>query len=404
MEKIRKFNLNNCDLPTMLDNMDCLLRIANVKIMKNNNKPINILVLFLWWASLICYYYAYVFSMFWFVIVRYPETGDFVTACVMFSLVVCSQPSFITMLYMIIYKKDMQNLIESCIKFNKLVKPGNAFSKNLHIHLRYIKKRATVVWVAMIVNAIFYGLIPLAIPGRHLPEDNHIIYGLDPMFVSPNYEIAYVVMGICVYICALFLANITALNLVILGYVESQMIALSKELQNLWRNSELFYTTHHGHGSHNSKEIIKNVFINETLKEIIYFHIMNINIIKEFESVFRVTKAVEFMFIIFSIISELLGGVENTNLQITCTFVLIFMECLAGQKLIDASTVFERAVYNSQWENFDVGNQKIILLILPNTQKTLRITAGGMATLDFSCFLSVIKFSYSIYNTLRLKV
>lgn len=71
----------------------------------------------------------------------------------------------------------MQNLIHSCVQFNKLVKPGTRFSKNLHKHLKYIKKRATVVWLAITINAVFYGLLPLAMPGRHLPEDNQVIYG-----------------------------------------------------------------------------------------------------------------------------------------------------------------------------------------------------------------------------------
>lgn len=226
------------------------------------------------------------------------------------------------------------------------------------------------------------------------------------MFESPNYEIAYLVMGICVYICALFLANVTALNLVILGYVEAQMIALTTEIQNLWINAEIFCKTRAVSFKQDStsKNKIKNIFTNECLKEIALFHILNINVIKEFEDVFRVTKAVELLCIIFSIITELLGGIENTYLQMTCTFVLIFIESLAGQKLMDASSMFEKAVYNCNWEKFDVTNMKIVAIILPNAQKTLNITAGGMAVLNYSCFLSVIKFSYSVYNTLRLKV
>ncbi|XP_022115790.2 uncharacterized protein LOC110993736, partial [Pieris rapae] len=304
------------------------------------------------------------------------------------------------------HRKRVQNLIHSCLQFNNLVKTGTIFSKNLYSHLKHIKTRASIVWLAITINAVFYGLLPLAMPGRHLPEDNQVIYGLEPMFESPNFEIAYVVMGICVYICALFLANVTALNLVILGYVEAQMITLSIELQNLWKNAECFCETHAS--SYIKDEVmknhIKNRFTNECLKDIVLFHIHNVSIIKEFEDVFRVTKAIELMCIIFSIVTELLGGIENTYLQMTCTFVLIFIESLAGQKLMDASCMFEKAVYDCNWENFDKSNMKIVAIILPSAQKTLNITAGGMTVLNFTCFLSVIKFSYSVYNTLRLKV
>ncbi|XP_047521938.1 uncharacterized protein LOC125060872 isoform X1 [Pieris napi] len=309
------------------------------------------------------------------------------------------------MFYIMIYKEKLQNLIQRCLDFNKIVKPGTMFSKNLHNQLRYIKKRASIVWVAMFMNAVFYALVPFAIPGRHLPEDKQVIYGLDPIFESPNYEIAFVILSFGIYICGLFFANVTALTLVILGYVEAQLLALTTELQNLWEHAEIFYETHaltiH---DHNIKNKIKNIFINECLKEIALFHILNINIIRKFEDIFRGTKAVALISTILAIISELLGGIETTYLQITYTLVVVFTETYAGQKLIDASIKFEKGVYSCNWENFDSNNMKIIATILPSAQKTMNITAGGVTVLDYCCFFAVIKFSYSVYNTLRLQV
>ncbi|CAK1550345.1 unnamed protein product [Leptosia nina] len=404
--EIRKFRLEYCDLPTMVENVDFMLRLVYVRINKSNNRPINISAIILWTVSLTCYYYAYVFSMVWFVLVRCPETGDLLAACVVFSLVVCSQPSFLTMFHMIVYKKRVQSLIDNCLMLNELVKPGTVYSKNLHTHLRYIKKRATVVFITMVMNGILYVLMPIVLPGRHLTEDYQVIYGLEPMLETPNFEIASVMMALSVYICVFSMANITAFNLIILGYIEAQMVALSREIQSVWKNAEEFCKQRdHPHvPSHGLKHELQNMFVNETLKEIICFHIKCIEIIKEYNSVFRVTKAIEFTVIILAIISELLGGIENTYLEIPFTFVLISMECVAGQKLTDASSNFERAVYSCKWENFNVKNRRIILSMLPIAQRMLSISAGGMAVLNYSCMLSVAKFSYSTYNTLRLMV
>nr|AXF48785.1 odorant receptors OR38.2 [Lobesia botrana] len=53
------------------------------------------------------------------------------------------------------------------------------------------------------------------------------------------------------------------------------------------------------------------------------------------------------------------------------------MDCFTGQKLINANKVFEDAVYTCRWEDFDVNNRKLVLLLLQNSQKTMRLSAGG---------------------------
>lgn len=227
------------------------------------------------------------------------------------------------------------------------------------------------------------------------------------MFESPNFEIASIIMAVSVYLCVFSLANITALNLVVLGYSESQMIALSKELPHLWPGAEDYYNLIQKSAflyKSGSKKTITNAYIKDRLKEIIYIHIRNMAIIEEFESVFRVTKAIEFIFLIMAIISELLGGIENTYLQIPFSFVLILMECSAGQRVMDACEMFEKAIYDCEWERFDNRNRRTVMIMLVSAQKTLCISAGGMATMNYRCLLSVMKFSYSTYNTLRLMV
>ncbi|XP_038222589.1 uncharacterized protein LOC119840149 [Zerene cesonia] len=391
----------------MLENLDILLKVFNVKINKNNDGHINIFLYILWVISNICYYYVYVFSACWFVFVKCPQTGNLIAAAVVISLAMCSQPSFIKMFYMIIYKKRVQSLIQNYLQLDELVKPQSTFSKNLHIQLRFIKKRAATVWVTMAVNGFLYIIVPIFMPGRHLAEDLLVIYGLEPMFESPNFEIASAMIGISVYLCVCSLASITAMNLIILGYSESQMISLSKELKYLWHDAEDFTTSLQKRilpYKYGTKTSIRNTYITERLKEITYLHIRNIQVVEEFECVFSITKAIEFIFIIMAIISELLGGVQNTYLQIPFSFVLILMECFAGQKLMDACEMFEKAIYSCDWEKFSTSNRRTILMMLVSAQKTLSISAGGMATLNFGCLLSVMKFSYSTYNTLRLMV
>lgn len=77
------------------------------------------------------------------------------------------------------------------------------------------------------------------------------------------------------------------------------------------------------------------------------------------------------------------------------------MDCFSGQRLMDASIVFEAAVYDCKWEKFDKANMKMVLVILQSSQKTMTLSAGGISMLSFSCLMSVTRGIYSAYTTLR---
>lgn len=238
-----------------------------------------------------------------------------------------------------------------------------------------------------------------------------LVPGLEPMVETPNYEIATITMTVTVLTGVYIVAGVTAFILIIIGYIESQILALSDEMLALWEDAEHHYEDNIGMIENNSsvnqenlKMEIMNKYINKRLNEIIAFHMVNINLLNDFEAKFRVTMAIEFVLIILGIISQLLGGLENTGLELLYTFLQIFMDCYIGQKLIDASDVFETAVYNCKWENFNKENMKIVLFMLQNSQKSLTLTAGGLTKLDYICLMSVVKSSYSVYTTLQSTV
>lgn len=77
------------------------------------------------------------------------------------------------------------------------------------------------------------------------------------------------------------------------------------------------------------------------------------------------------------------------------------MDCFAGQRVMDASAMFEASVYDCKWENFDKSNMKLVLVILQNAQKTMTLSAGGVRTLSFSALMSVFRGIYSAYTALR---
>ncbi|KAJ2943000.1 hypothetical protein O0L34_g15190 [Tuta absoluta] len=263
------------------------------------------------------------------------------------------------------------------------------------------------------------------------------------MKTSPYYEIAFIINSIGVYVTCYPSANISALFIIIAGYIEAQMLALAQELTFVWTdalknhnkaniithlkdpNSEeirvassdkevtsITMPTYHQSENefsiisekgfnHRERQIALNVYIRKRLAEILKSHSMNINLLAQVEGVFKIAIAFEFILLSIGITAELLGDLGKTYIQLPFALMSVSIDCLIGQRIKDASMAFERAVYDSKWENFDATNRKIILLMLRNSQKVMKLSAGGVATLTLECLMVVLKTTYSAYTTLR---
>lgn len=258
------------------------------------------------------------------------------------------------------------------------------------------------------------------------------------MFESPNYEIALTVECFAIFLTVYAPANITGFLIIIVGYTEAQMLALSQELLHLWDDAQHNWqrtlerdnlltetcstssflasqpkefgdsslrkkssTTSDTFAIDHRHKIIVNKFIKQRLVSIMKMHAININLIKKVESIFQSAMAIEFCLLSGGLIAELLGGLENTYVEVPFALVQVAMDCITGQKLIDANTAFAEAIYDCQWEKFDVSNMKLVAVMLQNAQKTMKLSAGGVNNLNYSTLMSVIRSIYSAYTALR---
>lgn len=227
------------------------------------------------------------------------------------------------------------------------------------------------------------------------------------MYESPNYEIASSLMIISVFLICYISANVTGYLIVVMGYTESQMLALSEEVTHIWTDAEEHYKASVDYGTDNfltnfdRKKEIMNEYVCKSLKDIIKRHSTIQNLLRQVEDVCRGPMAVSLFLLIFGLILELLGGLENTYLQLPFALIQVGMDCFIGQKVMDAGVTFEQAVYDSQWENFDKTNMKMVLVMLQNSQKTMAISAGGVTYMNFKCLMAAMRATYSTYTALR---
>ncbi|XP_055681858.1 odorant receptor 22c-like [Lutzomyia longipalpis] len=80
---------------------------------------------------------------------------------------------------------------------------------------------------------------------------------------------------------------------------------------------------------------------------------------------------------------------------IGCIFCQLALFCLFGQKIHEKSERIFIDLYLTKWYEMDVKDQKILLLIMKMSQKTLGLKAGGMYAIDSSMFVQVTKMCFS---------
>lgn len=228
------------------------------------------------------------------------------------------------------------------------------------------------------------------------------------MYVSPNYEINLFIQLIANVIGFIIQVSITLFFILLTGYIEAQTLALSNELGNLWDDAIEHYKGNRYIESRviNTEEERKivNIYVKKNLENIIRIHTNNLNLYRQVEYIFRNPIAIEFTLIIIGLTAELLGALENVWLTVPYALIIMGTNCLIGQKFIDASMTFEHVVYDSKWENFDGTNRKIVLLMLLNSQKTMKLSAGGVTTMSLESFMSIVKVIYSVHTALRSTV
>ncbi|KAG6439651.1 hypothetical protein O3G_MSEX000956, partial [Manduca sexta] len=226
--------------------------------------------------------------------------------------------------------------------------------------LRIVKRRAVGYWVTIVMNGIIYNITPIFRSGRHLSEDLMVIYGLEPTIETPNYEISSLLMTVAVSFVCFTVASTSGIIIILVGYVEANMLSLSVEIKEIWNDAvaDKKEKKEYQHLKNQPMKIV-NMYVKRRLVNIIERHKANINLLSDVEHLFRIPIGAGFLCQTISIVAELLGGLKNTYLEVPFGLVQITMDCYIGQKVMDASLIFEEAVYDCKWEKFDNSNMKL---------------------------------------------
>ncbi|XP_063537473.1 uncharacterized protein LOC134746835 [Cydia strobilella] len=400
METLDKFGLAHCDLPTMMWNVAVMLRVVAVKI-ESSAKSIPIFFYILATVFIVLYFFNYYASMLVFMFVGCRETGDILAGIMVLSVSMNSLIGINKLMCMYIHQDKVQSLVTDYIAYDRMpLWPGTtALMADL---MRSVRKRMILFWTVTMGNVFIFNLQPLVkLSSLNNLYDKHVVYGLKFILGITNYPITIVIIVISTFFIGYITSSIGGLLIVTTGYSEVRLLALSQEMRNLWSDAHKHYSENFEGDSEDKKAAKLNNYVKYRLQVIVKSHATNIDLIKKLEVIFRNAIAVEFILLTAGLSIDLLAGLEVTYLIVPFSMMQVGMDCYLGQKLMDACKCFEDAIYDSKWENFDVKNRKTVMLMVRMSQRTLSLSAGGVATLSFECLMVIYKTVYSAYTALR---
>ncbi|XP_063537570.1 uncharacterized protein LOC134746928 [Cydia strobilella] len=399
LEELRQFGLDRHDFPTLLDNVSTLLRMLTLNIDSRNTKRISFIFYVLMLVSLSCYFYALIISIIRFIFFRDVEE-QLLKKSIAFCQLVISTVSLAIFLYMYWNKNKLKRIIDAYILCDSKVEPNSRMSRNMKVTLKSVKKRAFFFWIFVVSEAVVYLMVRPLVVERSSMKDYQLLWGLDPMVETPNFEISVFVITMTVPVIVFVPINTIVLLIVIAGYSEAHMLALSEELLCLWEDAVIDYQMQPP--IKESNHIISiDEFVKRRLENIIKSHAQSIHMFQLVEDVFRNGIAIQFILFSIALVSCLMAGLQNTYAQIPFILMIIGMNCFTGQNLMDASCTFEAAVYRCKWEKFDRNNMKSVLLILRIAQKNMKLSARGVVFLTYASFTYIVKSIYSMYTAFK---
>ncbi|XP_037931820.1 odorant receptor 7a-like [Teleopsis dalmanni] len=90
----------------------------------------------------------------------------------------------------------------------------------------------------------------------------------------------------------------------------------------------------------------------------------------------------------------------------SCFFILAvvtqsFPICYQAQCLMDESSRLAEVILHSHWVDQDMSYRKMLIFYMQRTQILMKLTAGKIIPINLNSFLSIAKFSFSLYTFIK---
>nr|WCC57417.1 odorant receptor 17 [Papilio glaucus] len=287
-------------------------------------------------------------------------------------------------------RKGLCKVLELLKRNNDMTMQFANSNEKLKKIMKYLKTIVLICYIFHFVNEVL-----IYLPKRIAEiEDFSIIpcVGLEPMSKSPNKEICQAllithgIVGIIVTVCY----DVTFLFL--FGYTASMFVILKEETMYLNVKDD---------GAHR-QEFTRTVA--NRLKNIIIRHSLTLHTVENIQNIYNFCIGVTFgldaiTMCLFFVLP--FGVVLNFAPLLIHNLLTFFLYCYQGQKITSAAERFEMAVYCCGWENFNVKEQKMILIMLRQSQKPVIINSACVVPICIYTFACTMQAIYKFVATFK---
>ena len=148
-----------------------------------------------------------------------------------------------------------------------------------------------------------------------------------------------------------------------------------------------------------------NTAVAERLPSLIERHALTLRIIDNLKALYSMPIGVNFgsnaVCICLFFYLSLHEAITFAPVLIYC-FLVFFLYCFLCQRLINASEVFENAVYSCGWEKFNMKEKKTIYVMLLQAQKPITLLAADIIPVNIYTFASTLRAMYQFITVVKL--
>ncbi|RLZ02263.1 Odorant receptor 42 [Cephus cinctus] len=294
------------------------------------------------------------------------------------------------------------------VKREAVINAINMFLENFEdlVEQKIKKKYDLIAWsvtrnysILVTITVICYIVIPLVINDiekRVLPNRAWYPYDLSSLTL---FWLSYVHQSFA-------LASAAFINVANDTFIPGLMIQNCAQLEILeHRVEKLIILTRSKKTENETKKEYK-----EILEKCIRYHNRIIKFAKIIEKMFEPVIFVQFFVTVLTLCSSMYQLSRHSTLIveiINLIFYLIsmlfqlFFYCHRGNELFLKSIEVGDNLYKMDWLSLRPSRRKDLLIIMIRTNKPIQLTIGGIITLSFSAYISILKASYSVFNLLQ---
>ncbi|OWR48756.1 olfactory receptor 54 [Danaus plexippus plexippus] len=314
------------------------------------------------------------------------STRDFLKSYVNITLIIL----IVNNSYWFIKERPLLRTVLNQVIRNDILSMETELLQDKHEKLLSVIKKIILIFYGFNLFDAFFIYIP------HRSDVNNDHYsmtscvGLEPLTATPNRQICRLILGLQEVTIMTAVLNYQTLLLFLIAHTEAMYRLLSEEMLNF---------------NQYASTPESNIFVKNRLPLLVSRHSLTLDIIKNLKALYSMPMGVNFgsnaVCICLFFYLPLREWITFSPVLIYC-FLVFFLYCYLCQRLINASEVFENAVYSCGWEKFNLNEQKTIYVMLLQAQKPVTLLAADIIPVNISTFATTIQAMFKFVTVVKL--